>query len=191
MTNTLTGFFINHFLLAWASLAICIVAVGISGSKNPSLRKVIFICAMVLGAGIVGTVAHSLLTSQRTASNVRRIFISSWPSAKGLRFQTSRGMITINNQAEVMMFGKLIQEASTVEAHHSYPVNNLRFWLDNHGQTYRLGQDSNNADEFWLGAEAGDNLNVWPLKQFQSRQLSKWLVKNVSDYSHSGLNVGP
>jgi hypothetical protein len=83
----------------------------------------------------------------------------------------------IDDADEVTVFRTAIINAQGVAAHHTHPIDEMRFFFpDKTSNIYHLGRDSENEGEFWLTA-AGPFGPIY-LKQFRSEPLGEWLRRN-------------
>lgn len=83
---------------------------------------------------------------------------------------------------DVTTFVSLIDDAKSVWAHHSHPINKLLIRFPDSRFSYFLGRDSDEPDEFWLfwidATTEGKNREIAHAKQFQSEQLTEFLVEH-------------
>ena len=83
----------------------------------------------------------------------------------------------IDDLSEITEFRMIIISSPEVSGHHSYPVDQIKFYFpDEPSKTYLLGKDSETAGEFWLEASAL-NGTIYLLR-FQSERLAEWLTRN-------------
>jgi hypothetical protein len=179
-------------MITWAALLASVLALGLSGSSAGGWKQFGKISVAILTASYIAFIALRLFKNQGTVqTTANEDFASSLGFANEIVFQTSRGVVRITSRAEITAFAQIVEEGQIVEAHHSYPVNRVRIWFNDHRHTYRLGEDAYVKDEYWLEEEAGDNLNNWRVKQFQSQEMRAWLTRHLPDYDHAGLALPP
>ncbi len=98
-----------------------------------------------------------------------------------VEFHHGERHLTITNRAEVEEFLRLVCEGKKMHPHHSHPVDVVALSLPGLADTYFLGHDSWQADEYWLTVQ-------WPEKpgpntaqrvvQFSSPGMGPWLQRN-------------
>lgn len=95
------------------------------------------------------------------------------------------GQITITNQAAISNLVSLIQTVKRGAAHHSHPLSYHDITFEFNGQRfhYRLGQDSQRADEYWvfraatLGNQAKPDLEIGRIHSHDLTRLLDELPK--------------
>jgi len=84
----------------------------------------------------------------------------------------------VDDPGEVTIFRTAITTARDIEAHHTHPIDQIRFiFPDDPSKVYLLGRDSSNYEEFWLEADAFNG--PVDLKQFRSATLTDWLRRHA------------
>jgi hypothetical protein len=135
------------FVLCVAAFAVLTVKerrqASVPSKVRPSALLVFGVMFLVLAFGL------RILYSSKSLEALREVVPS---EVHRLAFQRASVTKEITDQAAIGEFLALLQTASRVPAHHSYPVDefNLSYQWRDKQYHYRLGRDSERFEEVWV-----------------------------------------
>ena len=94
----------------------------------------------------------------------------------------------ITDPGKIRGFIQAVQGGRGVSAHHSYPTVIIQIAFNGVPETYSIGPDSVNLDEYWFSLESGPNLRLGErgrhISQFHSVEISNWLRNEIGMTLH-------
>ena len=130
-----------------------------------------------MGFGLLGVMALGGLVFLVNHLLLRKYIAPFYQYKTSIVFREGEQNKLIDDPDEVTLFRTTIINAGDVDAHHTYPIDEVTFFFpDKPSNIYHLGRDSEIEGEFWLTA-AGPLGPIY-LKQFRSESLGEWLRRN-------------
>jgi hypothetical protein len=175
----LEGILTNLFFVVWfGGIAfILLLAAAVKANKVGEKAQ----SRLVLGfIAVVGTfiILNGVSMEEVTSSELAAFDALRSKGFAAMTLSKNGKSVDISGRAEVDAFFTLLENAQTVPAHHSYPVDQVGISFPGARESYTLGRDSANADEFWLQVDRSDlpRAHERILRQFHSTALTAWLA---------------
>ena len=154
------------------------VSVVNSGINDDAVRDATaFNRARLMGFGLLGVMALGGLVFLVNHLLIKKYMAPFYLNKTSIMFREGEQDKLIDDPDEVTLFRTAIINAQDVDAHHTYSIDEIRFFFpDKTSNIYHLGRDSENEGEFWLTAACP--VGTIYLKQFRSEPLGEWLRRN-------------
>ncbi|VTT97049.1 unnamed protein product [Gemmataceae bacterium] len=92
-------------------------------------------------------------------------------------FRRNAGGLTVTDPGEVRTFLELVLAAEPVRPHDTEPIDEVAVTFPGIADTYLIGRDSQNGDEFWLRVRTPGADDARRVAQFTSPALTQWLQR--------------
>jgi len=166
----------SGFMLVWVLAVAGIVGSGVCLKTRPRLSR--FLRMAVLSC-VVPYVLLTVSVGFWGTKILRRDLLTSVSMSPSITLWLNEQTVVIQDQKEIGEFQRAIAQATQVGSHHSHPVEKIRFALDQSGNVYSIGKDSQVSQEYWIQIEESKKYSVkeQTVIQIASPLLTSWLAK--------------